>query len=231
VKSLETPEREHHMPLSIAIIPVTPFEQNCTLLFDSETKVGAIVDPGGDVDSILAGIKETGAKIERIVITHGHVDHVGGAMELKEKLGGVEIVGPHKADQQLMDNTEASARKYGLTGLRNCTPDRYLEEGGTIEMAGLTFEILHCPGHSPGSLVYVQKNIGLALVGDVLFRGSIGRTDFPLCDHEALIHSIKTKLFPLGDEMVFLCGHGPAGRIGEERMTNPFVGEGAMNDN
>ncbi|MFM2422287.1 MAG: hypothetical protein RL291_817 [Pseudomonadota bacterium] len=219
------------MPLSVAIIPVTPFDQNCALLFDSETKVGAIIDPGGDVDRILEAIKETGAKIEKIVITHGHLDHVGGATDLKAQLGGVEIVGPHKADQQLMDKTEDSARKYGLSGLKNCTSDRYLDEGQTLEMAGLKFEILHCPGHSPGSLVYVQKDVGLAIVGDVLFRGSIGRTDFPLCDHDALIHSIKTKLFPLGDEMVFLCGHGPAGRIGEERVTNPFVGEGAVNDN
>lgn len=217
------------MALSIAIIPVTPFEQNCTLLFDDQTMVGAIVDPGGDVDRILAAIKETGAKIERIVITHGHVDHVGGAADLKAKLG-VEIIGPHKADKPIMDSTEMSAAKYGLTGLKNCTPDRWLDEGETIEMAGLTFEILHCPGHSPGSLVYVQKDMGLALVGDVLFRGSVGRTDFPLCDHGALMHSIKTKLFPLGDEVVFLCGHGPAGRIGEERMTNPYVGEGAAND-
>jgi hydroxyacylglutathione hydrolase len=218
------------MPLSIAIIPVTPFEQNCTLIFDTDTKSAAIVDPGGDVDRIMSAIEETGAKVEKIVITHGHLDHVGGAADLKAKLG-CEIIGPHKADKPLMDQTEQSARKYGLSGMKNCTPDRWLDEGETINMAGVTFEILHCPGHSPGSLVYVQKEMGLAIVGDVLFRGSIGRTDFPLCSHEDLIRSIKTKLFPLGDDVVFICGHGPAGKIGEERLTSPYVGEGAVNDN
>jgi hydroxyacylglutathione hydrolase len=208
--------------LKAAVVPVTPFEQNCSLVWVEATKRGVVVDPGGDVDLIQSAIGQVGITVEKIVLTHGHLDHVGGAAELKERLG-VEIEGPHVADKFLMDGVEKQATSYGLSGLRNATSDRWLEEGQTLTIGGQAFEIFHCPGHSPGSLVYVNRANRFALVGDVLFRGSIGRTDFPYGDHEALIASIKTKLFPLGDDIAFICGHGAMSTFGVERQSNPFL--------
>lgn len=207
--------------LRAAIIPVTPFQQNCTLLWDDQSKVGVVVDPGGDLDQIQAAIAELGIKIEKILLTHGHIDHAGGAQELSQALG-VKIEGPHAADRILLDNLEAQGRAYGVPA-RAVTPDRWLEEGDTVTVAGHEFEVLHCPGHSPGSVVMVNRPHKFALMGDVLFRGSIGRTDFPYGDHDALINAIKTKLLPLGDDMAFICGHGPTSTIGFERETNPFI--------
>jgi hydroxyacylglutathione hydrolase len=215
------------MPLQAAIVPVTPFQQNCTLLFDDQTKSGVVIDPGGDIARIEAAIKEIGMTVEKIVLTHGHIDHAGGAAELKDKLG-VKIEGPHIGDKMLLDNLAVQARQFNMGGVRPVTPDRWMNEGDALSMAGHDFEVFHCPGHSPGSLVYVNRQAGLAIVGDVLFSGSIGRTDFPYGDHEALLSSIRTKLFKLDDEVTFICGHGPAGTIGEERRTNPFVGEQAI---
>jgi glyoxylase-like metal-dependent hydrolase (beta-lactamase superfamily II) len=211
------------MPLKAAIVPVTPFQQNCTLLWDEATKLGAIVDPGGDLRRIEAGIRKTGMTPGKILLTHGHLDHAGGAAELKEHLGGIPVEGPHVADKFLLDGLAAQGMAMGLIGLRNVTPDRWLEEGDTVEAAGATFEVLHCPGHSPGSVVLVNRAQSFALVGDVLFAGSIGRTDFPYGDHAALIDAIKTKLLPLGDDFAFICGHGPMSTIGEERRSNPFI--------
>ena len=211
------------MPLKAAIVPVTPFQQNCTLLWDEASKVGAVVDPGGDLARIEAGIKQTGMTLEKIILTHGHLDHAGGAAELKEKLGGIPIEGPHQADKFLLDGLAAQGLSMGVPGMRNVTPDRWLDEGDTVTVAGNTFKILHCPGHSPGSVVMVNDAQRFALVGDVLFQGSIGRTDFPYGDHDALISAIKTKLLPLGDDLVFICGHGPMSTIGEERQNNPFI--------
>ncbi len=208
--------------LKAAVVQVTPFEQNCTLIWDEATKRGAVIDPGGDVDRIEAAIAEVGLKVEKIVLTHGHLDHVGGAAELAEKLG-VKIEGPHIADKFLMENAEKQATSYGLTGIRNATSDRWMEEGQTLTIGGHDFEIFHCPGHSPGSLVYVNRPNRFALVGDVIFRGSIGRTDFPYGDHDSLITNIKTKLFPLGDDIAFICGHGPMGQFGMEKQSNPFL--------
>ena len=210
--------------LKAAIVHVTPFEQNCSLVWDEATKRGAVIDPGGDVERIEQAIAQVGLTVEKIVLTHGHLDHVGGAVELKAKLG-VQIEGPHIADKFLMDGVEDQAARYGLSGLRNATSDRWMEEGQTLTIGGHDFEIFHCPGHSPGSLVYVNRPNRFALVGDVIFRGSIGRTDFPYGDHDALISSIKTKLFPLGDEIAFICGHGPMGQFGMERQRNPFLVE------
>jgi hydroxyacylglutathione hydrolase len=208
--------------LKAAIVRVTPFEQNCTLIWDEASKIGAVVDPGGDLDRVEQGIRQAGISIEKILLTHGHIDHAGGAAELRDKLG-VKIEGPHKADVILLNGLEQQGQLYGVSGVRNVTPDRWLEEGDAVTVAGHTFEIFHCPGHSPGSVVYFDRSQRFALVGDVLFRGSIGRTDFAYGDHEALISSIKTKLFPLGDDIAFICGHGPPGQLGPERLTNPFL--------
>jgi glyoxylase-like metal-dependent hydrolase (beta-lactamase superfamily II) len=211
------------MTLKAAIVPVTPFQQNCTLLWDEESKIGAVVDPGGDLDRIEAGIARAGITPEKILLTHGHIDHAGAAAALKEKLGGVPIEGPHQADKFLLDGLAEQARAFGLAGVRPVTPDRWLQEGDTVTVASATFSVLHCPGHSPGSVVFVNAAQSFALVGDVLFRGSIGRTDFPYGDHAALIRAIKTKLLPLGDNLVFICGHGPTSSIGAERRSNPFL--------
>jgi hydroxyacylglutathione hydrolase len=208
--------------LKAAMIPVTDFQQNCSLIWDEATKLGAVVDPGGDLDRIERGIAEAGIKIEKILLTHGHIDHAGGADELRAKLG-VKIEGPHKADVILLDALDKQGKIYGMTGVRNVVPDRWLDEGDTVTVAGHTFEIFHCPGHSPGSVVFFNQAQRFALVGDVLFRGSIGRTDFPYGDHDALISSIKTKLLPLGDDVAFICGHGPPGQFGPERKSNPFL--------
>ena len=207
--------------LRAAIIPVTPFQQSCTLLWDDATKVGAVVDPGGDLDQIKAAIEEVGIKVEKIVLTHGHIDHAGGAAELKETLG-VPIEGPHGADRFLLDNLAKQGASYGIPA-RPVTPDRWLDEGETVTVAGHVFDVLHCPGHSPGSVVLVNHENKLIMMGDVLFRGSIGRTDFPYGDHDALITAIKTKLLTLGNDYAFICGHGPTSTIGNERRTNPFL--------
>lgn len=209
--------------LRAGIIPVTPFQQNCTILFDEETKAGVIVDPGGDVDTLVETIRQNGISIEAIWLTHGHIDHAGGAMELKETLR-VDIIGPHADDKPLLDNLEAQAHRFGLTGaVRNCVPDRFLSEGEVLSFGDHRFEVLHCPGHAPGHVVYYNRAQAFAHVGDVLFSGSIGRTDLPGGDHATLIRSIKEKLLPLGDEIGFICGHGPGGRFGEERRNNPFL--------
>lgn len=211
--------------LNAGIVPVTAFQQNCTILFDMESKAGVVVDPGGDVERILEAVEQNGIRVEAIWLTHGHLDHAGGAMQLKEALG-VEIIGPHADDKPLLDKIETQARNYGMTGLRNCTPDRFLVEGDKLAFAGHDFEVLHCPGHAPGHVVFYNRAAAFAHVGDVLFRGSVGRTDLPGGDHAALIRSIKEKLLPLGDEIGFICGHGPGGRFGEERRSNPYlVGE------
>lgn len=210
--------------LNAGIIPVTPFQQNCTILFDTDSKQGVVVDPGGDVDRILAALADNKITVTAIWLTHGHIDHAGGAMELKEALG-VEIIGPHEADRPLLDNIENQAQRFGLAadGVRNCVPDRFLSEGERVSFGEHVFEVLHCPGHAPGHVVFYNRAAKFAHVGDVLFRGSVGRTDLPGGDHAALIASIKEKLLPLGDDIGFICGHGPGGRFGEERLSNPFL--------
>jgi glyoxylase-like metal-dependent hydrolase (beta-lactamase superfamily II) len=207
--------------LKAVIVPVTPFQQNCTLLWDTQTKAGAVIDPGGDLPRIRAAIAEAGARVEKILITHGHIDHAGGAAELSEALG-VPIEGPHRADAFLLEALEAQGLSYGISS-RAVAPNRWLTEGDEVTVGGQHFAVFHCPGHSPGSVVLYNQAQRLALVGDVLFRGSIGRTDFPYGDHEALIDAIKTKLLPLGDDVAFICGHGPASTLGAERRSNPFI--------
>jgi glyoxylase-like metal-dependent hydrolase (beta-lactamase superfamily II) len=208
------------------IIPVTLFEQNCTLLWCAATRKAVVIDPGGDVPKIQAGIKQADVTVEKIWLTHGHIDHVGGAAELRDALK-VPIEGPHVADKFLLDNVVTSGARFGMTGVRDFAPDRWLEEGNQGGIGELTFEILHCPGHSPGSVVFFNKEMRFAHVGDVLFNGSVGRSDIPGGNHATLIKSIKDKLLPLGDDVGFICGHGPGSSIGQERLTNPFL-TGAM---
>jgi hydroxyacylglutathione hydrolase len=208
--------------LKVLIIPVTPFQQNCSLVFDEETKRGAIVDPGGDVPNILKAIEQSDVKIEKILLTHGHIDHAGGAAELRDVLG-VQIEGPHEDDLFLLNDLPKSGAKYGMVDARIVAPDRWLNEGDEVMVAGLKFSILHAPGHSPGSVVFFNDENRFALMGDVLFQGSVGRTDFAYGNTETLMKSIREKVLPLGDDVVFLPGHGPASQIGVERKTNPFI--------
>lgn len=213
------------MSIAAAILPVTPFQQNCTLIWDDETKDGVVIDPGGDADRIREAIAQAGIKVQRILLTHGHLDHAGAAAELAGALG-VPIEGPHRADQFLLDGLPEQGARYGME-CGAVTPDRWLEEGETVSIAGHDFAVLHCPGHTPGHVVFVSTALGFAQVGDVLFRGSVGRTDFPYGDHAALISAIRSKLFPLGDDIRFICGHGPGSDFGTERRSNPYAGDGA----
>ena len=210
--------------LQAIIIPVTPFQQNCSLVFDQDTMAGAIVDPGGDVAKIVEAIKQSGVSIEKILLTHGHIDHAGGAAELREALG-VKIEGPHTEDQFLLDTLPESGAKYGMLDARTVTPDRWLKEGDQVTVGGLSFAIYEAPGHTPGSVVFFNDENRFALVGDVLFQGSVGRTDVPRGSHETLMRSIRDKLLPLGDDVVFLPGHGSPSSIGDERKNNPFLNE------
>ncbi len=206
------------------MVPVTPIAQNCTLLWDADSLQAVVVDPGGDVERILAGLTQHGLRAEAIWLTHGHLDHAGGAEALRAALGGgIQVIGPHLADKFLLDSITAQAAQYGIAGLENAAPDRWLEEGEVLTLGPHRFEVLHCPGHSPGSVVFVAQAARFAQVGDVLFAGSVGRTDFSYGDHAALIGAIKHKLLPLGDDMWFVCGHGPGSTFGRERLNNPFL--------
>ncbi|KLK94115.1 hypothetical protein AA309_06625 [Microvirga vignae] len=210
-----------------AIIPVTPFQQNCTLLWCEKTKKAAVIDPGGDIERIQDAIAQSGVSVEKIILTHGHIDHAAGAAELREELG-VKIEGPHEADDFLLQRLAEQGQAYGIPA-RPVTPDRWLNEGDTVTVGDLTLDVLHCPGHSPGSVVLVSKAERFAIVGDVIFQGSVGRVDLPGGDGKALIRSIRDKLLPLGDDIAFICGHGPMSTIGHERQTNPFLqGEGLI---
>ncbi|MEO1719625.1 MAG: MBL fold metallo-hydrolase [Pseudomonadota bacterium] len=208
--------------LKAGIVPVTPLQQNCTLVWDEDTLEGAVVDPGGDVPQIQAAIEQTGISVKAIILTHGHFDHAAGCADLKAAID-VPVVGPHIADKFLLDDLANSGARFGIMGGKPITPDRWVDEGQQVTIAGRAFDTFHCPGHSPGSIVFVSKPDKFALVGDVVFQGSIGRTDFEYGDHHALISAIKTKLLPLGDDIAFICGHGNPSDFGTERQTNPFL--------
>jgi hydroxyacylglutathione hydrolase len=212
-----------------AIVPVTAFQQNCTLLWDDGSKRGAVVDPGGDVQRILDAIDRTGITVDKILLTHGHIDHAGGAMTLRDALqaktagAAIPIEGPDLRDKFLLDTLPEQGGKFGMTDVRAVTPDRWLAEGDTVTVGPHIFAVLHCPGHTPGHVVFYNQAARFAHVGDVLFQGSIGRTDFEYGDHAALLRAIADKLLPLGDDVSFVCGHGPGSTIGAERANNPFL--------
>ncbi len=208
--------------LKVVIVPVTPFQQNCSLVWCEKTMKGAVIDPGGDVERIKALIAEHGVTLEKILLTHAHVDHAGATADIADEYS-VPIEGPHKDDQFLIDEIEAVAQTYGFQNVRTFIPNRFFEDGDTVKVGDQTFDVIHCPGHTPGHVIYYHAPSKLVIVGDVLFQGSIGRTDFPRGNHTDLINSIKNKLFPLGDDITFLPGHGDMSTLGQERATNPFL--------
>ena len=213
--------------IGVFITPVTPLQQNCTTVWCARTMKAAVIDPGGSVDAILAEIARRGLTLEAIWITHGHLDHAGAAAEMKEK-SGVDILGPHHEDQFWIDLIPEQGQKYGLPGVRSFTTDRWLENGDTVTLGETEWEVVHCPGHTPGHVIFFNRAARFAQVGDVLFQGSIGRTDFPRSDHASLLNAIVTKLWPLGDDVAFVPGHGPTSTFGAERRTNPFVSDEAL---
>jgi glyoxylase-like metal-dependent hydrolase (beta-lactamase superfamily II) len=209
--------------LKAAIVPVTPLHQNCAILFDDKSMEGVVIDPGGDAEIIEQAITEFGIKVKEIWLTHGHLDHAGGAEDLKAILG-VEITGPHKDDTFLLESIEETTANYGMPPiLKNASPDNWLNEGDTLTCGGHEFEVRHTPGHSPGHVIFICHSEKLIIMGDLLFSGSIGRPDLPGGDEEVLLQSIKDKVLPLDDDYGFLCGHGPGSTVGQERATNPYL--------
>jgi hydroxyacylglutathione hydrolase len=213
-------------PLRATIIPVTPLQQNCTLLWCTESMLGAFVDPGGDLDRLKAAAAQHGVTVEKILLTHGHIDHCGSAGILAAELG-VPIEGPHRDDIFWISRLEDDGKRYGVPG-KPFEPDRWLEDGDTASVGKLTFNVRHCPGHTPGHIVFHHPESKLALVGDVLFKGSVGRWDFERGNQQQLIRSITTRLWPMGDDTAFVPGHGPMSTFGHERATNPLVGDAVL---
>lgn len=214
-------------PLKAVIVPVTPLQQNCTLLWCTATMRGAFVDPGGDLDHLQKVAADQGVTIEKLLVTHGHIDHCGQAGVLAHRLG-VPIEGPHPDDKFWIDMNPSIGAQYGISGAQAFTPDRWLFDGDRVTVGKLVLDVYHCPGHTPGHVVFHHPASNLAIVGDVLFQGSIGRTDFPRGDFAQLVASITGKLWPLGDATTFVPGHGPLSTFGRERQTNPFVGDAVV---
>ncbi|MDV7340076.1 MBL fold metallo-hydrolase [Terasakiella sp. A23] len=208
--------------MKATIIPVTSFQQNCSLIWCEDTMKGCLVDPGGDMDILMQTVEKEGITLEKILCTHGHLDHVGAVAEIAVKKD-LPIIGPHKGDDFWIDGLADQAQQFGFPPSESFTPTEWLNDGDTVSFGNVTLEVLHCPGHTPGHVVFFDKETRVAIVGDVLFQGSIGRTDFPKGNHEDLINAIKTKLFPLGDDVVFIPGHGQLSTIGDERRSNPFL--------
>jgi glyoxylase-like metal-dependent hydrolase (beta-lactamase superfamily II) len=211
-------------PLGVAVVPVTAFQQNCSVVWDRSTGRGAVVDPGGDVDRIMALAAREHVTIEKILITHGHLDHAGATAELARRLQ-IPIEGPEEGDRFWIEALETQSKQFGLPCEGSFEPDRWLHDGDRVTVGSLTLDVVHCPGHTPGHVVFVHAPSRFAIVGDVLFQGSIGRTDFPGGNHGDLIRSIREKLFPLGDDIRFLPGHGALSTFGEERRSNPYVSD------
>lgn len=204
------------------VVPVTPFEQNCTIFWCEQTRQAAVIDPGGNVDRILRALADEQLTLAKILVTHGHIDHAGGVAELAAKTGA-PIEGPHEEDRFWIEGMPQQSKMFGFPAVASFEPGRWLKDGDKVSFGEIELDVLHCPGHTPGHVVFFHAPSQLAQVGDVLFQGSIGRTDFPRGDHETLIASITQKLFPLGDEVEFIPGHGPMSNFGEERRYNPFL--------
>ena len=213
--------------LRYQIIPVTPFQQNCTVFWNEETKKGGIVDPGGDLALLDKFIDEQGIEIEKILVTHGHLDHAGSVKAMADARD-IPIIGPHHGDKFWIDGMPEAAAQYGFPEALAFEPDQWLEHGDTVDVAGATFDVVHCPGHTPGHVVFVHREDKVAMVGDVIFQGSIGRTDFPKGDYQQLIDSITQRLWPLGLDITFIPGHGPTSTFEAEKKTNPFVSDSAL---
>lgn len=210
--------------MKVAIVPVTAFQQNCSILVCEATKKAALVDPGGDVPRLKEALKKMGVTLEKIFLTHGHMDHCSAAGEIRDEFG-VPIEGPQIEDKFWIDQLGSSSKMFGFPDSEPFEPDRWLNDGDTVQFGEQTLSVLYCPGHTPGHVVFFHAAQKLAFVGDVLFQGSIGRTDFPRGDHATLINSIRSKLWPLGDDVTFVPGHGPTSTFGEERAHNPFVAD------
>ena len=210
--------------MEFTVIPVTSFQQNCSLLWCEESSKAVLVDPGGEPDRILEVVEEEGVELEKILLTHAHIDHVGGAAELAEKCG-LPIEGPHREDQFLLEALPEQSQMFGVPPVASFTPTRWLEQGDKVVFGKVELEVRHCPGHAPGHVIFFHPAGRLVLCGDVLFSGSIGRTDLPGGDHETLLRSIREQLWPLGDDVAFISGHGPMSTFGEERRSNLFVGD------
>lgn len=210
--------------LKAQIVPVTAFQQNCSIIWCDETMEGAFVDPGGEAQKLLDAAKNLGVTIKQILLTHGHLDHAGGAKDIKEQLG-LPIIGPHREDKFWLDGIEEHAANYNMPGLRCCTPDQWLNDGDEVTVGNITMQVYHTPGHTPGHVVFFEPTHKVAFVGDVLFKGSIGRTDFPRGNMQDLVDAITGKLWPLGNDVTFVPGHGPLSTFGAERQSNPFVGD------
>lgn len=204
------------------VIPVTDYQQNCSLVWCSVTRKAALVDPGGDVELLLQAVREERVQLEKLLLTHGHIDHVGGAQILADRLG-IPVVGPHSADEFWFEFLPGQAEMFGFPTLEEFMPSRWLEDGEQVTVGDEVFDVIHCPGHTPGHVAFYNAASSIAFVGDVLFQNSIGRTDFPRGDHAALMRSIKEKLLPLGDAVIFVPGHGPSSSFGAERLNNPFL--------
>ncbi len=215
-----------NMTIQALVNPVTPFAQNAPIIFCSETNKCAFVDPGGDADFLLQIAKKNNLIPEKILLTHGHADHAGAAMEIAQILN-IKIEGPHKEDKFLLDSLQSQGEMFGIQA-RNCVPNKWLEDGDTVSVGNSVLDVIFTPGHTPGHVIFFSNDSNLALVGDVIFRGSIGRTDLPRGNHQDLIDSISKKLWPLGNDVEFICGHGPNSTFGNERASNPFVSDAAL---
>ncbi len=205
------------------VIPVTPFEQNCTIFWCEKTRQAVVIDPGGDIERIQRALRDESLTLAKILVTHGHIDHAGGVAALSEATGVNLIEGPHEEDRFWIEGMQQQSKMFGFPNVRSFQPTRWLKGGDTVSFGDIELDVLHCPGHTPGHVVFYHAPSHLAQVGDVLFQGSIGRTDFPRGDHETLVRSIKEQLFPLGDEVDFIPGHGPMSTFGEARKYNPFL--------